>query len=81
MAGSTRMSTDKTAVKEGNAVHQLRAAMEETTGRAKNSCSIALEAVQVRRAIQEVITALQNGSSQSSRCSQTASRGKNCDQR
>jgi hypothetical protein len=46
MAGSTHMNTDKAAVKEGNAVHQLRAAMEERTNQAKSSCLMAMEAAQ-----------------------------------
>jgi len=46
MAGSALRSTDRMTAGEGNAVHQLRAAMEETADNAKNSCSTALEAVQ-----------------------------------
>jgi len=46
MAGSTLRSIDRITAGEGNAVHQLRAAMEETTDQAKNSCSMAMEAAQ-----------------------------------
>jgi len=46
MAGSTLRSTDRITAGDGNAVHQLRAALEETTDQAENSCSIILEAVQ-----------------------------------
>jgi len=46
MAGSTLRSTDRITAGEGAAVHQLRAAMEETADQAKSSCSIALEAAQ-----------------------------------
>jgi hypothetical protein len=45
MAGSTLRSNRITAG-EGNAVHQLRAAMEDTTDQAKNSCLMAMEAAQ-----------------------------------
>jgi hypothetical protein len=46
MAGSTLRSADRITAGEGNAVHQLRAAMDETTDQAKNSCLMAMEAVQ-----------------------------------
>jgi hypothetical protein len=46
MAGSTLRSIDRITAGEGKAVHQLRAAMEETTDRAQDSCSIVLEAAQ-----------------------------------
>jgi hypothetical protein len=46
MAGSMLRRTDRITAGEGNAVHQLRAAMEETADQAKSSCSIALEAAQ-----------------------------------
>jgi len=46
MVGSTLRSTDRITTGEGNAVHQLHAAMEETADKAKSSCSIALEGAQ-----------------------------------